>query len=179
MTTPTRLTTADFEAFLNLPQNADRRLELIDGEIVETMPNALHAYLVGLFLHALVGYLKAHPLGYAGAEPRFSFGEQDLIPDVAVWRAQPAEAPLTESPLLVVEVQSPGQSDQLMLRKAQIYLQHGCPLVWLVYPRFRLIETFTPTERHLLSVSDTLTGGDVLPSFTLPVADVFAGVEPS
>ncbi|XWX03397.1 Uma2 family endonuclease [Aggregatilineales bacterium SYSU G02658] len=179
MTTPTRLTAADFEAFLQRPENADRRLELIDGEIIEKMPNALHAYLVGLFLHALVGYLKAHPVGYAGAEPRFRLGEHDLIPDAAVWRAQPSEAPLTEPPLLVVEVQSPSQSDQFLLRKAQIYLQHGCPLVWLVYPRLRIVEAFTPTERRLLSASDTLNGGDVLPGLALSVADVFAGVGPS
>ncbi|MFQ3660585.1 MAG: Uma2 family endonuclease, partial [Anaerolineae bacterium] len=162
MTTPTRLTAADFEAFLQQPENVDRRFERIDGEIVEKMPNALHAYLVALLLHALVGYLKERPLGYAGAEARFLLGtegQHDLIPDVAVWRSRPSEAPLTESPLLAIEVQSPNQSDQFMLRKAQLYLQHGCPLVWLVYPRLKLVEVFTPTERHLLSMGETLRGG--------------------
>ncbi|MFQ3657833.1 MAG: Uma2 family endonuclease, partial [Anaerolineae bacterium] len=59
----------------------------------------------------------------------------------------------------------------------QLYLQHGCPLVWLVYPRLKLVEVFTPTERHLLSMGETLRGGEVLPGFAVPVSDVFAGME--
>lgn len=42
-----------------------------------------------------------------------------------------------------------------------------------MYPKKRLIEVLTPTDRHLLTVDDTLSGGDVLPGFTLAVRDIF------
>jgi Uma2 family endonuclease len=183
MTTPTRLTTADFEAFLNQPENADRRFELIDGEIVETMPSHLHGIIVSRLVYLLMTFLQANPLGYVSVEARFRpapEADHDLIPDIAYTvrsRGIVPQGAIMGVPDLAVEVQSPGQSDQLMLRKAQIYRQHGCPLVWLVYPRLRLIEAFTPTERRLLSIGDALTGEDVLPCLTLPVADVFAGIE--
>lgn len=48
-----RYTTAAFEQFIALPENADRRFELIAGEIVEKMPAQFHAAIVQL----ISGYL--------------------------------------------------------------------------------------------------------------------------
>ncbi len=183
MTTPTRLTAADFEAFLQQPENADRRFERIDGEIVEKMPSHLHGIIVSRLVYFLMAFLQANPMGYVSVEARFRpapDAEHDLIPDIAYTgraRGIVEEGAVLGVPDLAIEVQSPNQSDQFMLRKAQLYLQHGCSLVWLVYPRLKLVEVFTPTERHLLSVGETLRAGDVLPDFAMPVADVFAGVE--
>jgi Uma2 family endonuclease len=58
---------------------------------------------------------------------------------------------------------------------AAYYLANGSRLVWLVYPNYRLIEVYRPdADIVILGEEDTLTGGDVLPGFELPVREVFA-----
>ena len=56
-----------------------------------------------------------------------------------------------------------------------MYLDAGVHLVWLVDPAFQTVTVFrpdaTPTK---LTGSDTLDGGEVLPAFTVPVAEIFA-----
>ena len=46
-------------------------------------------------------------------------------------------------------------------------------MVWLVYPDRRLVEVLTPTERHLLTDDATINGGEVLPGFSVNIADIF------
>lgn len=46
-------------------------------------------------------------------------------------------------------------------------------MIWLVFPSKRMIKAYTPTEHLILTESDTLTGGDLLPGYALPVAYVF------
>jgi Uma2 family endonuclease len=77
-------------------------------------------------------------------------------------------------PDLAVEIQSPGQSDKLVVDKAEYYLANGTQMVWLVYPTKKLVELLTKDDRQLLTLTDTLRGGTLLPDFSLPVKDIFA-----
>lgn len=62
-----------------------------------------------------------------------------------------------------------------MREKATYYLANGAKLVWLVYPRKRVVEVYTGNGNiDILREDDTLSGEDVLPGFTMPVADFFA-----
>jgi len=48
-------------------------------------------------------------------------------------------------------------------------------IVWVVYPQTQKIVVYRPSaDVQMLSVSDTLKGGDVVPGFACPVAEVFA-----
>jgi Uma2 family endonuclease len=78
-------------------------------------------------------------------------------------------------PDLALEIQSPGQSDRFMMDKADYYLANGTRMVWLIYTERRLVEGLTPTERHLLTEkdTDTISGDEVLPGFSVAVADIF------
>ena len=60
------------------------------------------------------------------------------------------------------------------LAKIAMYLQAGTLLVWLVNPATRTVVVF-PSEMNpvTLSESDALDGGDVLPGFSVPVAEIF------
>jgi Uma2 family endonuclease len=61
-----------------------------------------------------------------------------------------------------------------MRDKAEYYVQHGCSMVWLVYPKKRIIEVYQPgKDIDLLVAGDTLSGGEVLPEFTLAVGTMF------
>jgi Uma2 family endonuclease len=61
------------------------------------------------------------------------------------------------------------------MSKVTMYLQAGLRLVWLVDPAERTVTVFRPDAAlKLLGEGDTLDGGDVLPGFSVPVADIFA-----
>jgi Uma2 family endonuclease len=175
---------AQFEAFLASQAEADRHYELIDGEIREKMPSLLHAYVIGMIAHFVIAFLRQHPLGFGLIEARYRLpgdAENDLIPDFSFVARE--RAALTASgaapymPDLAVEAQSEGQSDKFMLDKAQLYLRSGTRMVWIIYPTRQIVEVLTPTERHLLTLNDTLIGGDVLPGFSVAVRDLFPPAE--
>jgi Uma2 family endonuclease len=179
-----RMTTAEFEAFASRPENRERHFELINGEIVEKMPTQLHALIASLFNGFLFVYLQANPIGWIFSEVRVRLPgdhQDDVIPDIAFvlkqGRTFEADAPLGYMPDLVIEIQSPGQSDKFMADKAAFYLAHGARLVWIVYPSKRLMESLSLTDRQLLTEADTLEGGDVLPGFTLVVKAIFPHVD--
>jgi len=56
-----------------------------------------------------------------------------------------------------------------------MFLQAGTRQVWLVNPTSQIVTIFYP-EAPLTSLGadDTLDGGDVLPGFSIPVAEIFA-----
>jgi Uma2 family endonuclease len=52
-------------------------------------------------------------------------------------------------------------------------------LVWFVDPETRTVRVFTsPDDVTTLTAKVTLTGGEVLPGFAVPVADLFASLPP-
>jgi Uma2 family endonuclease len=59
------------------------------------------------------------------------------------------------------------------LAKADFYLRNGGRMVWLIYPEQRIVEVLTQQDRQLLTENSTLTGGDVLPEFSIPVSRIF------
>ena len=47
-------------------------------------------------------------------------------------------------------------------------------LVWIIYPQTQEVVVFkSARESVVLSLEDTLDGGDVIPGFTCPVAELF------
>jgi Uma2 family endonuclease len=120
-----------FEALLR--RYPDRRFELIDGEIVENMPTPLHAVIAYLLSGHFFVFLRDHPLGWLLIEARCLISDDpdnDRVPDLSFVRRRegrviPHDDPLPFAPDLVIEIQSPGQSDKFMLDKAQFYLRHG------------------------------------------------------
>jgi Uma2 family endonuclease len=78
-------------------------------------------------------------------------------------------------PDLAVEIKSPDDTVKELREKAAYYLANGARLVWLIYPAKHMVEVYTPDgDVEILVEGDLLTGGDVLPGFSLPVAEVFA-----
>ncbi len=180
---PKLYTTSEFEEFINRPENADRRFELVHGEIVEKMPTEEHGLIalnIGTWLNL---YLYSNPIGRAAVEARHhptDDDHNDRIPDVSV--VLDMSKPVTREgaanylPDLAVEIKSPTQSYKEMTEKADFYLNNGTKLVWLVYPERRLVEVLTHDSRDLVGEDGTLTGGDLLPGLSVAVKDVFRGV---
>jgi len=65
-----------------------------------------------------------------------------------------------------------------MKRKLREYFQAGVRLVWYIEPKTRTARAYTAaSECTEISSDGALLGGDVLPGFELPLAQLFARVE--
>jgi Uma2 family endonuclease len=175
-----QVTLEQFEAFLAQPENAERRFELIDGEIVEKMVTFQHGRIVLTIGRVLLNYLDEHPIANVSTEARHRADLfTDLLPDISVMLngyAIPERGPVMRMPDLAVEVKSPDDRLTHMRRKADYYLEHGTHMVWLVLPEQRVVHVYTQDATQVLAESDTLTGEPLLPGFTLPVSDIFRGI---
>jgi Uma2 family endonuclease len=173
-------TVEEFEAYIAQPENTDRLLELINGEIIEKMPTELHAGIVFLIVGHLFVYFQQNPIGWALPEARYGIPKDrrnSRIPDVSIIIGR--DRPLVEKgaapfiPDLAIEVQSPDDTLKKMRQKADYYLEHGAKMVWLIYTESRLAEVCTPDGEHLLNLDQELNGGEILPGFKLAVRDIF------
>jgi Uma2 family endonuclease len=54
------------------------------------------------------------------------------------------------------------------------YLEAGSALVWLLYPRTQTVTVYRSlTNIEILTIEDTLTGGDLLPGFSVSLQEIF------
>jgi Uma2 family endonuclease len=175
-------TLEEFQDYIRRPENADRLFELIDGEIIEKVPTERHNICVRNILVPLHIFVQPRGLGRAVSETRYQLpGDEHnaRIPDVSFTSAgrllpvvEEGAVPLI--PDLCIEVQSPDDSPKQMRDQAAYYLANGARLVWLVYPKKRMVEVLYPNgEFDIFREGETLSGGEVIPGFTLAVRDVF------
>jgi Uma2 family endonuclease len=175
-------TVDEFEAYIALPENRDRQLELIDGDIVEkNVPTERHGITAANFVTEVRIYLKQNPIGRVAVEVRYRRpGDQYNArqPDVS-FRADRSQAvvekgAVPQMPDLAIEIKSPDDSLREMRDRADYYLANGSRMVWLAYPDKRIVEVYTLDDILILTEDDILDGGDVLPGFKMSVRDVFA-----
>jgi Uma2 family endonuclease len=164
----------------NQPENADRILELIEGEIVEKMPSFTPSRIASRINRVVGNFVDKRHLGYVTGEAGgYVISPGNVFnPDVGyISKERLPEVPEREAPVppdLAVEVKSPTDSKRAMRRKAEKYLSAGTRLVWLVFPEQQLVEVYTPDEDvQVVGIDGTLDGGDVLPGFRLPVREIF------
>ena len=181
-TNTTKLMTV--EEFETLPDDG-WRYELIEGVRRRMPPGGLeHGGIGAEFVRRLGNFVRERDLGLVvNAESAFLFErgpDVARVPDAAFVRADrlpPREEWWRVSrvvPDLAVEVVSPNDRPQEIAEKVDLYLTHGVPLVWVAYPRSRQVVVHRPGQEPLiLGEGDTLDGGDVLPGFQLPVAELF------
>ena len=108
--------------------------------------------------------------------------EQVRVPDVCfiAWerfpnRQLPPDPIPALAPDLAVEVLSEGNTEREMQRKLHDYFTAGVRLVWYIDPRTRSAKSYTSEqESSEISESQSLSGGDVLPGFELPLRELFA-----
>lgn len=170
------------EEFKRLPDNGNKH-ELSEGLLI-TMPPpfSLHSLIVVQVLELLQAYLRQNPVGRAIPEAGyFLFRHPPTVrqPDVSVlseerMHAAPKDSWFEGAPELAVEVVSPSDSAQDLEIKTRQYLQAGAKQVWVLYPATRTVHVACPDSAVLiLNESETLTGGDLLPGFSVQVADLF------
>lgn len=175
-----RMTANAFESWLAQPENAEKRCELIAGEVFERAPSRQLPTLI----IALGSFVKARNLGVVtNPEGGFRLSDDDIFaPDVAFIARERIAAVkqrgfFTIPPDLAVEVLSPSDSVRLVQRKAVRYLALGVREVWLIYPQEQSAEVYRPLQKgfHVLpiGIDQSLEGGSILPDFSLPLREVF------
>ena len=161
--------------------------EYVDGRPLEKHMSADATWTATrLGTHISVHLMKSGTGGDAFVEQSFRCVPNDPAgfrrPDVAFVAAGRVPTPAPRGPLpfapdLAVEVVSPNDAIEELESELFDYGSAGVRLVWVVIPAVRLVRVF-PLDGpdHALRAGDTLTGGDVLPGFAVPVADLFRPV---
>lgn len=173
------MTLAEFE---RLPESDEFLYELSRGALVrEPRPGRPHGTAVMLMGKYLVDYALEHG-GVVTTETGYVLEEDPHTvrgPDVAYTAKDPApygnaDGFIRGTPDLAVEVVSPSNTWVDIQEKVQQYFDAGCRLVWIVQPRTRSVLVHTSPDRsRVLSASDTLDGGDVVPGLRVQIADLF------
>lgn len=182
---PGTATEADVLEALEAPRK--RLCELIDGVLVEKANGYGESVLACYLIVMLNAFIRPRNLGLVTAPDgtvRLWAGRV-RIPDVAYtsWERMPnRRRPLEPIPLLApdlaVEVLSRSNTAAEMRLKRQDYFTAGVRLVWEVDPRERTVSVYVAAEGPVvLSESDTLDGGTVLPGFALPLRELFAELD--
>src|SRR5579859_1699904 len=137
--THVRVSVEEFEKIAALPENKDRRLEYIGGEIVEVVSNSLSSRIAARILIRVGSYVEAHDLGYVtDAQGGYRVSGEDYMPDVGfISKAEhptgPRETWVPYAPDLAVEVVSPSDRKSEIADKVANYLVAGT-CVWYFYP---------------------------------------------
>lgn len=174
--------TATEQHVVDVQELEDRLCELVDGVLVEKTGGFYESVLAIALARRLAEFVEALNLGVVSGEGGMMrlFPGLIRIPDVAFasWKELPDD--VTEEavpeivPDLAVEVLSEGNTKQEMDRKLDDYFDAGVRLVWFVEPRKKTVQVFTAKdESTLLDENATLTGGEVLPGFTLTLKTLF------
>lgn len=161
--------------------------ELIDQSLVEKAVGFEASVVAVAFASILSRFVALHPLGIvSGADGMFELLPGTVrAPDIAFISTEqlpggrfPRTAFPAIAPDLVVEVLSPGNTKAEMSRKRVEYFHSGTRLVWMVDCTDRSVAVYTsPSAVRVLGEEDVIDGGDVLPEFSLAVADFFIDLD--
>ncbi|MBI3980247.1 MAG: Uma2 family endonuclease [Chloroflexi bacterium] len=174
------------EQFLKLPEE-EPPLELDSGMVTQKVsPKGQHSALQDEVLEAINRFARPRRLARAFPELRTTFGGQSCVPDVAVyrWNRIPVDRAgriandFLEPPDIAVEIVSPEQSTNAVVRRCLWYVANGVPVALLVDPVDESILVFRPEQPpKALRDSDQIDLTDVLPGFALTVGELFASLQ--
>lgn len=168
-----------------------RLVELVDGFLVEKAMGFRESLLAASLIMFLKNFISPRKLGLVGAPDAIMRLRTGLVrlPDVSFIRwdrllATDAHkkkvAPF--GPDLAVEILSEGNTRKEIDQKRGEYFAAGSQVVWVIDPKTRTAEVYNdptrPNQMTLIRETDTLDGGTVLAGFHLPLADLFADLDP-
>ena len=182
MASHTSLISAD--QLWNMPQDGNR-YELVEGELRMMSPaGSQHGRIAARLLCKLGIFVEEGDLGATfAAETGFLLSrDPDTVraPDVAfvslerLTQAGDLKGYWPGAPDLAAEVLSPSDSFSQVEAKTLAWLAAGCRMVLIVDPQKKTVTVYrSADEIHILDLSSTIDGGDVVPGWSLSVAELF------
>ena len=183
MTTTMRWTSAD----LALLPDDGKRYEIIDGELhMSKQPHWYHQAACFKLGFQLELWNQQSKLGQVNIAPGIIFADDDDVAPDVVWISRERLATTLEvdgklhaAPEIVVEVLSPGSTNEQRDRKAKLklYSRRGVSEYWIVNWQTRQMEIYRREQMELRLVA-TLFESDalespLLPGFSCPVVSFF------
>ena len=172
------------EDVIRFNERENRLFELVDGVLVEKTMGAYESMLAVEIARLLKNFVKPRKLGTVlGSDGMLQLLPGLIrLPDVAFLSIEkfptgrfPREKAPPLAPDLAVEVLSESNTRKEMADKLRDYFAAGSRLVWYVDPERREVAVFTsPQQSRTLPQNENLDGGDVLPGFTMSLAELFS-----
>ena len=181
--------TATEADLLRLADHDDRLCELIDGTLVEKPLGLDESFVAATIIGVLKTFVRSRRLGKVSAPDatmRMRASGRVRMPDASfISRERIATLPfprprITEvAPELAVEVFSASNTAAEMLQKRRELFASGTRLFWMAFPITRTVAIYTEPESpdRVLAVGDIVDGGDVLPGFSVTVAEIFEDLD--
>lgn len=174
------------EKFMALPE--DGRYELVNGELVEMGNSGMeHGWIASNLIISLGGFVRSHKLGViCDSSTAFSMKNGNkrspdvsfVVKDRLQGMKRLPKGYFQGSPDLAVEILSPNNTVEEIHDKIVEYFENGSRLVWVAHPDEQFVLVYHGSSPDgFLRMGDVLNGEDVVPGFTLPVAELFAELE--
>ena len=161
------------------------RYELVNGWLVsEPPPGMRHGRIMTRLAGLIDAFVREHRVGVvlSGDAGFVLHRSPDTVrgPDIAFVRLDRYQAldderlAMPGAPDLAIEILSPGNRRGEIHAKVADYLEAGTALVWVVDPELEQVFAYRSLfEPQCHSGSESLRAGDLLPGFSLTVADIF------
>lgn len=158
--------------------------ELVKGKIVYMTPtNYKHGYIENNFGLLLGSFVRKHKLGQVmcGEVGIYTARNPDTVraADVIFISYQrlaqvKSQSYLDVAPELIVEIISPSDLWSTINDKLEEYFNIGTEVVWLADPKKEIVHVYqSPIIVQQFNKDEQLSGGDVLPKFSVLVAELF------
>jgi Uma2 family endonuclease len=164
----------------------DKGFELIDGMPRELCSFAAERWLAGQLIASLDRKLGPRALVFprAGLDLWAADGGIVRKPDVAVIAPAERAIPIPKGwlevvPTLVADVAAPGETAEYISRKLFDYRRAGISLVWVIHPETRTAYVHRGERIEFIDADGVLDGGEILPGFSLSLAELFAWLPPT
>ena len=163
------------------------KCELVEGEIIMSPVGMQHEYIGAILLERLTEYVRKNRLGVVlGSSIGYRLkGGNVRSPDVS-FVSKKKLAGLKRPPKtfpqfahdLAVEILSPDDAVEDLHQKIVEYFDNGTKLVWVINAEEQTVLIYhSPQPDTILRVGDQLNGEEVVPLFSIRVADLFAEFE--
>ncbi|HSF76928.1 MAG TPA: Uma2 family endonuclease [Microcoleus sp.] len=161
------------------------RYEIVNGELID-MGNsgAKHSYVAVILSAALFNCVSTRKLGAifdSSTAFKMKSGNK-RSPDVSFMAKERLQGLddlpdgfLEGAPDLAVEILSPGNTVAEIHDKVVEYFENGARLVWVIHPQEQYVLVYRSSQEpdRLLKSTQSLDGEEIVPGFTLPIAELF------
>jgi len=157
--------------------------ELVNGELEMSQAGFEHGDIAARLVIDLGSYVRTHRLGsVVGASTGFWMKAGNArSPDVSfvskdrLRGRRPSKKFFQGAPDLAVEIVSPNDVWQKLNRKIAELFANGTRLAWVINPGDQTVLVYHSAQPdRILKAGDLLDGEDVVPGFSMPVAELFA-----